>query len=58
MCLANMVVPVPAHALRLRERGDHHAELIANPVARSLGLPSRSYLLVRSPRVPISCGSP
>ncbi|PYU23163.1 MAG: hypothetical protein DMG32_16745 [Acidobacteria bacterium] len=48
MCLADVVVPVPAHALRLRERGYNHAELIAEPLARSLGLPCRSYLLVRS----------
>jgi len=48
MCQADVVVPVPAHALRLRERGYNHAELIAKPLARSLGLPCRSYLLVRS----------
>ena len=48
MCLADVVVPVPAHALRLRERGYNHAELIAKPLARSLGWPCRSYLLVRS----------
>jgi len=45
---ADVVVPVPAHAARLRERGYNHAELIAKPLARSLGLPCRSYLLVRS----------
>lgn len=48
MCQADVIVPVPAHALRLRERGYNHAELIAKPLARSLGLPCRSYLLVRS----------
>jgi len=48
ICAADVVVPVPAHALRLRERGYNHAELIAKPLARSLGLPCRSYLLVRS----------
>jgi len=48
MCQADVVVPVPAHPLRLRERGYNHAELIAQPLARSLGLPCRSYLLVRS----------
>ena len=48
MFLADVVVPVPAHALRLRERGYNHAELIAKPLARALGLPCRSYLLVRS----------
>lgn len=45
---ADVVVPVPVHALRLRERGYNHAELIARPLARWLGLPCRSYLLVRS----------
>jgi len=48
MCLADVVVPVPAHVVRLRERGYNHAELIAKPLARSLGLPCRSYLLVRN----------
>lgn len=48
ICLADVVVPVPAHAARLRERGYNHAELIAKPLAKSLGLPCRSYLLVRS----------
>jgi ComF family protein len=45
---ADVVVPVPAHLARLRERGYNHAELIAKPLARSLRLPCRSYLLVRS----------
>ncbi len=48
MFLADIVVPVPAHAARQRERGYNHAELIAKPLARSLGWPCRSYLLVRS----------
>jgi ComF family protein len=48
MCQADVIVPVPAHALRLRERGYNQAELIAKPLARSLGLPCRSYLLVRT----------
>jgi len=47
MYRADVVVPVPAHALRLRERGYNQAELIAKALARSLGLPCRSYLLVR-----------
>jgi ComF family protein len=47
-CVADTIVPVPVHPLRLRERGYNHAELIARPLARSLGLPCRSYLLVRS----------
>jgi ComF family protein len=46
-CQADVVVPVPAHPLRLRERGYNQAELIAKPFARSVGLPCRSYLLLR-----------
>ena len=33
---------------RLRERGYNQAELIARPLAKRLGLPFRSYLLVRT----------
>lgn len=45
---ADIVVPVPLHAARQRERGYNQAELIARPLARLLGLPFRSYLLVRT----------
>jgi competence protein ComFC len=45
---ADAVVPVPLHAVRLRERGYNQADLIARPLARMLGLPFRSYLLVRT----------
>jgi ComF family protein len=48
ICAADVVVPVPAHPVRLKERGYNQAELIARPFARSLGLPFRSYLLVRT----------
>jgi len=44
----DVVVPVPLHPARLRERGHNQAELIARPLARQLGLPCRSYLLVRT----------
>ncbi len=44
---ADAVVPVPLDARRLRERGYNQAELIARPLARLLGTPFRSYLLVR-----------
>jgi ComF family protein len=46
--VADVVVPVPLHPSRLRERGYNQAELIARPLARILGIPSRSYLLVRT----------
>lgn len=42
------VVPVPLDAERLRERGYNQAEHIAKPLARLLGIPFRSYLLVRT----------
>jgi ComF family protein len=45
---ADVVVPVPLHASRQRERGYNQAELIARPLARHLRLPLRSYLLVRT----------
>ena len=45
---ADAVVPVPLHAVRLRERGYNQADLIGRPLARMLGLPFRSYLLVRT----------
>jgi ComF family protein len=45
---ADVLVPVPLHAARFRERGYNQAELIARPLARLLGLPFKSYLLVRT----------
>ncbi len=45
---ADVVVPVPLHRDRLRERGYNQAELIARPLARRLRLPCRSVLLVRT----------
>jgi len=50
---ADVVVPVPLHEDRRRERGYNQAELIARPVALRLGLSLGSYLLVRKlPRPP------
>ena len=46
--VADAVVPVPLDRGRLRERGYNQAELIAKPLARLLGIPFRSYLLVRT----------
>jgi ComF family protein len=45
---ADVVVPVPLHPSRLRERGYNQAELIARPLAHLLGIPFQSYLLVRT----------
>ena len=45
---ADVVVPVPLHPSRQRERGYNQAELIARPLARHLGLKLGPYLLVRT----------
>ena len=45
---ADVLVPVPLDAARFRERGYNQAELIARPLARILGIPFRSWLLVRT----------
>jgi ComF family protein len=50
---ADVVVPVPLHSSRQRERGYNQAELIARPLAKRLGIPFRARLLVRTkPRPP------
>lgn len=45
---ADVVVPVPLHSGRCRERGYNQAELIARPLAKKLKLPFDSNLLVRT----------
>jgi ComF family protein len=45
---ADVVIPVPLDRSRLQERGFNQAELIAKPLAATLGIPFRSYLLVRT----------
>ena len=45
---ADVVVPVPLHRARHRERGHNQAELIARPLAKMLGLPMSAALLVRT----------
>jgi ComF family protein len=45
---ADVVVPVPVHRSRLRERGYNQAELIARPLAKRLNLPFQACLLVRT----------
>jgi len=48
-CLnADVIVPVPLHPTRLRERGYNQAELIARPLGRRLHLPLKPFLLVRT----------
>jgi len=48
MYAVDVIVPVPMHRARLRERGYNQADLIARPLAKRLGLPLQSYLLVRT----------
>lgn len=45
---ADVVAPVPLHAVRQRERGYNQAELIARALARRLRMPWRGHLLVRA----------
>ena len=45
---ADVVVPVPLHRQRERERGFNQADLIARPLTRKLGLQYRAVLLVRT----------
>jgi competence protein ComFC len=44
---ADVVVPVPLHRQRERERGYNQAALIAKPLAKRLRLPYKSVLLTR-----------
>jgi ComF family protein len=45
---ADVVVPVPLHRTRERERGFNQAELIARATAKRLGLPFKPILLMRT----------
>lgn len=45
---ADVIIPVPLHRDRQRERGFNQAELIARPLARRLGLPMRVAFLART----------
>ena len=45
---ADVVVPVPLHRDRERQRGYNQAGLISKPLARKLGLPHRAVLLMRT----------
>ncbi len=53
LCEADVLVPVPLHPARRRERGYNQTELIAKPLARHLGIPLEMKLLARvKPRPP------
>lgn len=43
----DLILPVPLHTTRLRERGYNQALEVARPVARALGLPLHLHSLVR-----------
>jgi competence protein ComFC len=45
---ADVVVPVPLHQDRQRERGYNQAGLISRPLARELRLPHKALLLIRT----------
>ena len=44
---ADLVAPIPLHPARRRERGFNQAELLAQALARELGIPHRADLLAR-----------
>lgn len=44
---ADRILPVPLHPTRLRERTFNQAELLAHAVARQLGVPCETELLIR-----------
>jgi competence protein ComFC len=46
--IADVVVPVPLHRQRARERGFNQVDLIGRPLAKKLHLPYLSVLLMRS----------
>ena len=54
--LPAMLIPVPLHRTRLRERGYNQAVELARPFARSLGIPVRHDLLVRAKATPPQTG--
>lgn len=45
---ADVVVPVPLHRQREKERGYNQAALISKPLARTLRLPHKAVLLMRT----------
>lgn len=45
---ADLVVPVPLHGERQKERGYNQAEILSRLLAKRLGLPHRGVLLVRT----------
>lgn len=54
--LPDVVVPVPLHGHRRRERGYNQAELLARSCARRLGVPCETKVLVRRRATPPQVG--
>ena len=54
--LPDLIVPVPLHVSRLRERGYNQALELARPLARTLGVPLRHDLLLRRRATPPQTG--
>ncbi len=54
--LPDLIVPVPLHVSRLRERGYNQALELARPLARAIGVPLRHDLLLRRRATPPQTG--
>ena len=54
--MPDLIVPVPLHVSRLRERGYNQALELARPLARTLGVPLRHDLLLRRRATPPQTG--
>jgi ComF family protein len=55
---ADLVVPLPLHPVRLRERGFNQALELARPVAAALGLPLDPSACARVRHTPAQAGLP
>jgi ComF family protein len=51
-----LMIPIPLHVSRLRERGYNQTLELAKPLARALGIPLRHDLLVRTRSTPPQTG--
>lgn len=51
-----LLIPVPLHSARLRERGYNQALELAQPLARAFAIPLRADLLVRTRATPPQTG--
>jgi ComF family protein len=56
--LADLIVPLPLHPIRLRERGFNQALELARPVAAALGLPLDPRACARIRHTPAQAGLP